>query len=569
MIEFLLEISFDKRITEHNKLFIKEPKQELYFQEPSFEFISWGDPIMNDGFREKLSANPEPGFILNNLSGHFYFILLKKTIDEIIIGNSMFSILPLYYYKNHDKITFSDNAIQLAAHLKLNTISKRFMLETILFNYPLFNHSIIEGINLLPSNSYIKISGTNLNIIKHTRIETYFSSSPIRWRKAVNAIKDLFLEETVKKYLPANHYCHALTGGFDGRTLVSAALYHKKNFSCYSFGTSDSKDTAIASRLAGIVGIPFINIELNNYYINESSLSDGREFVENSSGSATFARAHYLHAAKKLSWNFEYLVTGNFGSEIFRAAHVAGVVISKCLYDLFKAKNAGEGIKALENSLEFNYLNTKNFYDAWEELKSDLFNLPCYDSEYSSFTQNQKFYVFVFEELFRKYFGAEMVNQFRYLKNRTPFLDLNFLKELFNTELAGIHSEFFEHNPLKRYKGQVLYAHIINKAFPSFAKIITDKGYEPDDLLNFLGKLNISISYLRKIVGRKSLYDSDPYAVNKAWENNKDFWLGLPVSEELFNINKKRSGIDKEIMFKILSLSYLLKVFGNRYSVIG
>ncbi|MDN5345652.1 MAG: hypothetical protein PWQ73_149 [Petrotoga sp.] len=558
MIEFLLEISFDKRIVELNKLFIKEPKQELHFQEPSFEFISWGDPIMNDGFREKLSANPEPDFILNNLSGHFYFILLKKTIDEIIIGNSMFSILPLYYYKNHDKITFSDNAIQLAAHLKLNTISMRFILETILFNYPLFNHSIIEGINLLPSNSYVKISGTNLNIIKHTKIETYFSSSPIERRKAVNKIRDLFLEETVKKYLPANHYCHALTGGFDGRTLVSSALYHKKDFSCYSFGTSESKDTLIASRLSEIACRPFINIELNDNYTAESSLVNGIEFIQNSSGSATFARAHYLHAAKKLAGEFEYIVTGNFGSEIFRAAHVAGVVISKCLYDLFKAKNADEGIKAVENSSAFNYLNTGNFYDAWEELKSDLFNLPCYDTEYSSLTQNQKFYVFVFEELFRKYFGAEMVNQFRYLKNRSPFLDFDFLKELFKTELAGIHSDFFEHNPLKRYKGQVLYAYIINKAYPPFGRIITDKGYRPDDLLNLSGKLNITIGYLRKIVGRKSLYDSDPYAVNKAWGNNKDFWLGLPVSKELFNLDKNSLTINKDILFKILSFSYLL-----------
>jgi len=504
MTDFILEISLYTKAEKIGISFIRKPVIEVHFQDPVFEFISWGDPVMNTGFREKLAANPEPGFILNNLSGHFYYILFKKTIDEIIVGNSMFSILPLYYYKSHDKITFSNNAIQLAAHLKLNTSSKRFMLETILFNYPLFNHSIIEGINLLPSNSYVKISGANIDIVKHTKIESYFSSSPVSWRKSINDIRDFFLNDTIKKYLPDNHYCHALTGGFDGRTLVSSALYHKKNFSCYSFGTSESKDTVIASMLAGMVGVPFINIELNNNYIKESSLSDGREFVQNSSGSATFARAHYLYAAKKLAGEFEYIVTGNFGSEIFRAAHVAGVVISKCLYDLFKAKNADEGIKAVENSSEFNYLNTENFYDAWEELKSDLFNLPCYDNEYSSLTQNQKFYVFVFEELFRKYFGAEMVNQFRYLKNRTPFLDFDFLKELFKTELAGIHSDFFEHNPLKRYKGQVLYAYIINKAYPPFGRIITDKGYRPDDLLNFCGKLNITIGYLRKIGGRKS-----------------------------------------------------------------
>jgi len=105
-----------------------------------------------------------------------------------------------------------------------------------------------------------------------------------------------------------------------------------------------------------------------------------------------------------------------------------------------------------------------------ERIKEDILKLPCYNDSYSKLTKNQKFYVFVFEEVFRKYFGAEIINQFKYIKNRTPFLDMAFLKAILRTELAGIHSEFFEHNPVKRYKGQILYAHIINKTYPPYAK---------------------------------------------------------------------------------------------------
>ena len=49
---------------------------------------------------------------------------------------------------------------------------------------------------------------------------------------------------------------------------------------------------------------------------------------------------------------------------------------------------------------------------------------------------NQKFYVFVSKKVFRKYFGAEMANQFRYLINRTPFLDIELLKVIFGSRLA-------------------------------------------------------------------------------------------------------------------------------------
>ena len=185
-------------------------------------------------------------------------------------------------------------------------------------------------------------------------------------------------------------------------------------------------------------------------------------------------------------------------------------------------------MKTVKNLVVLNLSEDKG---AWETLKEDILKLPCYDQSYNRLTKNQRFYVFVFEEIFRKYFGAEMVNQFKYLKNRTPFLDIEFLKAIFKTELAGIHSDFFEHNPFKRYKGQVLYAHIIRKAYPAFGKMMTDKGYKPDDLLNFFGKLNIAKGYLKKIT-RKPTPDFDPYAVNKAWETNRDYWKSMPISEE-------------------------------------
>jgi len=491
MIEFILEISLNKRITNLAELFVIKPVIELHFQETDYEFIAWGDPINEPGFKEKLSKNLTPEFIVNNLHGHYYYILLNRSVDTFFAGNSMFSILSLYYFRNEDKMVISDNAVRIAKYLDLNNISKRFILEIILFNYPLFNDSIFENIKLLPANSYVRCSGSISDILKHTKIQDHFSASPKPWKRSTGEIRDVFIS-SVHKYLPDKHYVHALTGGFDGRTLVSASLYYNKIFSCYSFGSQDSKDTRIASQLAKKAEIPFINIELGDSYIKNENLHCGEEFIINSSATATFARSHYLYSAKRLSSDYQYVITGNFGSEIFRAAHVAGAVISSNLYALFDSEHPEEGIRKVENSREFQCLNSSSFKLQLESLKEDIMHLPCYDNSLSGLTKNQRFYVFVFEEVFRKYFGAEMVNQFRYIKNRTPFLDIEFLKAIFKTELAGIHSDFFEHNPFKRYKGQVLYAHIIKKAYPEFGKMLTDKGYRPCDLINPLGKLNIA-----------------------------------------------------------------------------
>ncbi len=559
MIDFLISLNKENEFKSLSDLFINGPPIKLTCSNSEIEFMAWGDPISSEEFKVGLNKNPEPDFIVNNLYGHYYYILLNRENGEVSIGNSMFSILSLYYYQNNEKIIFSENAQTLGEHLGLNNISRRFILETILFNYPLFNSSILEDVRLLPSNSFIKISGNGVSIIKHTKIEEFFSSSLKPWRSSVDHMSVIFLE-AVKKYLPEKPYVHALTGGFDGRTLVSAGMFYKKEFSCYSFGSSASKDTQIASQLTAKAGITFLNIELDDKYVAESSLDCGREFIQGSSGSATFARAHYLFAAKALSENQEYIVTGNFGSEIFRAAHIAGVVVSPNLFALFSFRNAEEGIAAVEKSKEFSSLNRETFKDVWGTLKNDILQLPCYNPVYSNLTKNQQFYVFAFEELFRKYFGAEMINQFRYLKNRTPFLDIDFLKAIFKTELAGIHSDFFEHNPLKRYKGQVLYAHLIRKAYPAFGKMMTDKGYKPDDLINFFGKVNIARGYLKKII-RRAAPDFDPYGVAKAWDTNRDYWMGVPVSDEFFDLKRVNAGINKELLFKILSLSYLINFF--------
>lgn len=558
MVEFLVEIPLNKKITEITNLFINRPDLELHYQDNDFEFIAWADPIATNGFKKGLVKNPDSNFILDNLCGHYYYILLNKYKEEIFIGNSMFSILPLYYFQNSERIVLSENSLKLGKYLNINKISQGFILETLLFNYPLFNSSIIEDINLLSSNSYFKIEGAKISLIKHTRIADYLPSTPKQWRSSVSDIRDFFLEAT-EKYLPDKPYIHSLTGGFDGRTLVSAGLYNHKEFSCYCFGSTDSKDTKIAEQLTVEAGVPFINIDLNEKYIRADSIENGKEFIVNSSGTATFARAHYLFAAKYLSGKAEHIITGNFGSEIFRAAHNSGEVISSNLYSLFNSANIKAGIAAIENSQEFGCLNMMNCKNSWETLKEQLFHLTCYNNEYSDLTKNQKFYLFVFEEIFRKYFGAEIINQFKYLKNRTPFLDIEFLKAILKTELAGIHSNFFENNPFKRYKGQVLYASIIRKAYPEFGKMRTDKGYKPDDLLNFFGKVNVAKGYFKKII-QKSAAGYDPNSVVKAWESNKIEWIKIPVSEDLFNSGLHNSSTCKEIKFKIISLSYAMNI---------
>ncbi len=122
----------------------------------------------------------------------------------------------------------------------------------------------------------------------------------------------------------------------------------------------------------------------------------------------------------------------------------------------------------------------------------------------SRLTVNQKFYVYIFEEVFRKYFGPEIIVQRTSVNHRAPFLCFSFIERILKTGFAGANSGFNERNPLKRMQGQVLYSSIIKKTNPALLNFRLDRGYKPGDLLSRSGVMKITLEYLKnKYAGRK------------------------------------------------------------------
>ena len=534
-----------------------------------------GDPILEKGktaLIEKYLEESDYSNLLQNINGHYRLVVLDRKKCSIYITCSLFGILPVYYSNNGGIIYLSTDSKSLSKETGQDQVNKRFILENILFYYQLFNETAYKNIWLLPAHQGLEISGSGLTINKHTNVSDWYALDPKPWKKSTGEIADLFIDR-VKCYLPDELYINALTGGFDSRSLVSCGLYHQKKFETYGFGNELSNDTRIAATLSTIPGLEFNLIRLDKDYVINHSFEDGLQFISNSNGNAGFARAHYLFACKSLSLKSKYLVTGNFGSEIFRAAHNAGAVISNNLYHLFSSRTTNEAFHKIEASQEFQWLNKDGMKMEWDELKSDISGLPIFSNEYSGMTQNGKFYLVVLEEVFRKYFGAEMVNQFQYLNNRTPYLDTKFLKEILKTGLAGVYSNFFENNPLKRFKGQVLYAHFIRKTYPAFNDILTDKGYRPIDLLSLMGKLYITNNFLKKKLRAPSL-ELDPNNVSGAFAYNRISYKEQPIDPAIFNVNRFKNSFDSNLdthdfLIAISQSCFLNSLSGQRKSKIN
>lgn len=473
---------------------------------------------------------------LQKARGHFYVIKVRD--NTIKVFNNFFSMLPIFYCSHNNLIASSIDLIKSNVNKQLS-FDKKFILESLLFNYGFFNNTLYKEIKLTPCHHSIILKDQEIKFSKLLSIQDLFVSSPIRGKNTKDKLSDLFID-TVKNYFPDEKFNIAFTSGFDGRTLLSCALHHQKNFNTFSFGRLENDDVSIPLKNATSLQVPYQYFDLgNDTYIQYEYYQNAIEY--NSSGyfGNGFLYPHFLYSTKEISKQSPFLISGACGSELFRALHNTGAVTSKALVDVFRLNSDEQISEALRNSPVFDVLNKKEFSDELEELIEEIIeyknNLP------SDISANQQFYIFVFEEIFRKFFGQWIVVQQQYSKVRTPFLDYTFVKELLQSKYAGVNNDFYTDNPIKRMKGQSLYAHIIKKTNSQIYGQKTGKGYRPIDIINPKYIYKIVVPFLKKRLKRN---------VTQTNLDNLGIISGVQSkTDELYDLIKNSEGLfNKEIL---------------------
>ena len=302
-----------------------------------------GDPVFHSTTQRSIQtylAERNVGKIIREVDGFYYLFLFNEDKSNLIISGSIFSILPVYYQSTGESVYVSSSLSILeerTRHLP-HTQDKQYYLEKAIFNYALFNRTPLSEIKIIPSNSYLELSEKGISIKKHTFIHNYFVSRPSLWRESLNYLSDLFIENT-KAFMPAENFVGTLTGGFDGRTIVSLALAGGKEFEIYSYGSKSDPDVTIPLKISAEIGKSYIPVILNQEYAEDHFLENAYQFLIKSYGAGNISRAHYHYALKTRLSKTNYLLTGNFGSEILRSMKIPGVVTSAPLFSIFEEDN--------------------------------------------------------------------------------------------------------------------------------------------------------------------------------------------------------------------------------------
>lgn len=495
---------------------------------------------------------------LKDLQGIFYLIILDKNKHKISFYNSIFSLLPIYYQKSKDYFYVS-SSLELIKKLSFSklTLNSNFIIDKVLLNYSFENETIYNEINLIPSNSFLAIT-KDIEIKKYADISDLYVATPKKWKESIDDISD-FVITKFKDYFPEEPVYLTLTGGFDGRTIGSISMYNDLMFVSFSYGSNYDSDILIPQFLSKNIGFEHISYLLDDVYSTSLFMDNAFELISLTSANASISRSHYVYVAKELSKRTKYFMSGNFGSEIIRTMRVPGVMTSDIILKLFFISDN----KTFENYVlnhpllkyfnsDFLNININNFI---ERLLKYKHNLP------SGLNSNQMFYIYLFEEVFRKYFGPEFVIQFQSgLFNRAPFLDYGFITEILKTELAGVNGRYLENNPIYRYKGQILYSNIMRKLNSSFYYYNVDRGYKPSDFFSPLGKFNISFNYLKRKLLNSSSKDYTHYN-HLSFKNNFPEIRSITIDNNMFDDNSINNSKFSDTLSHIYSLLLYISKF--------
>lgn len=544
-------------------------RKDFHFSSGQAVFI--GDPVFHNYDSDRLGRDLENGRIdsvIRNTDGFYYLLVINNKEQKLIISSGIFSILPVFFSRSKEILSVSSSFDILAfkEQESARTIDSQYYLEKALFNYPLFNRTPFKEISLLPSNSFLEYSGAGFKIRKHTDICDFFTPLPELLKTGADELSAMFLE-MAEGFIPKYPCMLSLTGGLDSRAVAGIVTGRAEVSGAYTYGLPQDADIKTAAEIADFLKLDFTPVILDGKFAGEHFWHHGVEFMNKSFGSGNLSRAHYNFILENCMGSSRFLMTGNFGSEILRSVKSSGVVTSGALFKLF---SSGDG-KDLNDKLlaegALDYLNppviSENMTNLIGEIGGWLNKLP------SRLTVNHKFYIYIFEEVFRKYFGPEIIVQRTSVNHRAPFLCFSFIERILKTGFAGANSDFMEANPLKRFQGQVLYSSIIKKANPALLDFRLDRGYKPGDLLSMSGAMRITLEHLKKKYAGRKGHVTPGYLTLSMAENMK-YFPDIQDSDDLFNasfMNRMKAGewsLDQMNFINMMSAAVYRNILNDR-----
>ena len=282
-------------------------------------------------------ANPEKW-----LRGLFIITKIDKKSGKITVINDIFGLKPLYYGA-------LDNSYFITTSLSLLSAFDFSLNEAVLFEKIIFYHSLSE--ETVIENIYALEPASKLVLHNDFKIKEYFN-----WKEFLLSAGDAHFSiseyiETFNNIIQkrAHHddiNLVTLTGGHDGRAVLSAFIKNNLKFETYSFGRKGSENTYIPELISERMNFNHSSIYLEGDF-EKDYFQNGLETIWLTDGELSFDQQTTLYGAKQLASRYSKNFTGLLAGEILGPVHLITDYLNPIYYQNIYLKNNFDFKKSL------------------------------------------------------------------------------------------------------------------------------------------------------------------------------------------------------------------------------
>ncbi|MDY0279183.1 MAG: hypothetical protein RBR35_01320 [Salinivirgaceae bacterium] len=436
--------------------------------------------------------------------------------------NSKLGLYPLYYSFRNGSLALSTRLGIFRDILKPVKINYAVLMQHCLYNYPVSAQTFLEGIFLLPSASVLILKNDLISIQKYWSVTDVFTTGTnFKTLRQSTELLDDILDRKIMKICSGNtNLALSLTGGWDGRLLLSYALKYvaPEQILLYSHGTLDNPDVKLPMATAKKMNYKYVPVLLSNREYEKDQLQWAGDTVKYSDGLRQISRLHYLYNMHLLNkeYRVQQVISGIGGSNLLKSTNYKPCdVFNRFVIELIESDNLDHTLKGhydycmQNNSALFNQIDFEAFKSSFDiEMFRDLHSIK---------NKNKRFITFLIAEIERRYFGTELQSYKHLIKNYSPFFDDDFISALGMTIFFDSNSD---KGLAKSHHISMLYAKLTTRNNITLAKEPTDRGFSMYEVANPLLFPKMLLKYFRhKLVKAKDVNYFNQKSILQSYTN--------------------------------------------------
>ncbi len=474
-----------------------------------------------------------------NLRGHFNIISIDKKNKSIRLVNDYFGLKPVYYGED-DSHYFISSSLHLLKRFDLK-LDKSSLIEKIIFHHNILDNTFYSNVKTLKESTVLKLDNSFSCESYHDWVD-YFTKASTKKRFSFDEYRTLFNNKVKNLANKDEPNLATLTGGHDGRAVISAFINGNLKIESFSFGRKGSENTNIPEDVAEKCGFIHSSIYLHEEF--EKQYPSNCELVAKLADSELpFTQQPTIFAVKYFSQRFSRVFTGLLAGETVGPVHAKSDYINN---EYFETIFGHKSINSLPEI--FNLSNEEKH----QIIKSITERINLRRNRLKPLQESSNSHLIYLADMitwgFRKFYAYQMHLMRYHLENIPIFYDFDLVNELVNSSYNNIYRNSYK-SLFHRRNARLIQLNIINNNSKCLSNQAIDRGYSPREATSFIHFLPKIIKYFKR---RKNISNGKnvPDFLSHEWTGlMKDYLINKEFNDDL--INKIKENIGANIDYKL------------------